>query len=307
MVKILKSKKKKEVTVRRFSQKRYNRLFLGGLIVFFSLSCLMIVTNLMKADRKEEPIQQIVADDRKEYRLENYLNNFVYYYFNFSEDGETQSSQIEKLNSFYADGLTLSNQEYLRQPSVLNTYRLLYLDKEKATYLVSYTVTIKEEGKETKQEFVTEFTVPYKEVEGKYYVSDLPYFETVKSSQYETVGEEEKKKLEPDNVLNEEQNSQLKDFLTLFFTNYVSSQENLNLIANDIPVLAGTRFKSLDWAYLDDSDSNQLKVYAQVTFDTLGTTRSENFSFTIIKKDDGFYVEKMKHGIPEKYKKEEKK
>ncbi|HEL1604657.1 conjugal transfer protein [Streptococcus suis] len=307
MVKILKSKKKKEVTVRRFSQKRYNRLFLGGLIVFFSLSCLMIVTNLMKADRKEEPIQQIVADDRKEYRLENYLNNFVYYYFNFSEDGETQSSQIEKLNSFYADGLTLSNQGYLRQPSVLNTYRLLYLDKEKATYLVSYTVTIKEEGKETKQEFVTEFTVPYKEVEGKYYVSDLPYFETVKSSQYETVGEEEKKKLEPDNVLNEEQNSQLKDFLTLFFTNYVSSQENLNLIANDIPVLAGTRFKSLDWAYLDDSDSNQLKVYAQVTFDTLGTTRSENFSFTIIKKDDGFYVEKMKHGIPEKYKKEEKK
>ncbi|MGQ7507646.1 conjugal transfer protein [Streptococcus suis] len=307
MVKILKSKKKKEVTVRRFSQKRYNRLFFGGLIVFFSLSCLMIVTNLMKADRKEEPIQQIVADDRKEYRLENYLNNFVYYYFNFSEDGETQSSQIEKLNSFYADGLTLSNQGYLRQPSVLNTYRLLYLDKEKATYLVSYTVTIKEEGKETKQEFVTEFTVPYKEVEGKYYVSDLPYFETVKSSQYETVGEEEKKKLEPDNVLNEEQNSQLKDFLTLFFTNYVSSQENLNLIANDIPVLAGTRFKSLDWAYLDDSDSNQLKVYAQVTFDTLGTTRSENFSFTIIKKDDGFYVEKMKHGIPEKYKKEEKK
>lgn len=307
MVKILKSKKKKEITVRRFSQKRYNRLFLGGLIVFFSLSCLMIVTNLMKANRKEEPIQQIVADDRKEYRLENYLNNFVYYYFNFSEDGETQSSQIEKLNSFYADGLTLSNQGYLRQPSVLNTYRLLYLDKEKATYLVSYTVTIKEEGKETKQEFVTEFTVPYKEVEGKYYVSDLPYFETVKSSQYETVGEEEKKKLEPDNVLNEEQNSQLKDFLTLFFTNYVSSQENLNLIANDIPVLAGTRFKSLDWAYLDDSDSNQLKVYAQVTFDTLGTTRSENFSFTIIKKDDGFYVEKMKHGIPEKYKKEEKK
>ncbi|WP_449454509.1 conjugal transfer protein [Streptococcus suis] len=307
MVKILKSKKKKEITVRRFSQKRYNRLFLGGLIVFFSLSCLMIVTNLMKANRKEEPIQQIVADDRKEYRLENYLNNFVYYYFNFSEDGETQSSQIEKLNSFYADGLTLSNQGYLRQPSVLNTYRLLYLDKEKATYLVSYTVTIQEEGKETKQEFVTEFTVPYKEVEGKYYVSDLPYFETVKSSQYETVGEEEKKKLEPDNVLNEEQNSQLKDFLTLFFTNYVSSQENLNLIANDIPVLAGTRFKSLDWAYLDDSDSNQLKVYAQVTFDTLGTTRSENFSFTIIKKDDGFYVEKMKHGIPEKYKKEEKK
>ncbi|HEM3613672.1 TPA: conjugal transfer protein [Streptococcus suis] len=307
MVKILKSKKKKEITVRRFSQKRYNRLFLGGLIVFFSLSCLMIVTNLMKANRKEEPIQQIVADDRKEYRLENYLNNFVYYYFNFSEDGETQSSQIEKLNSFYADGLTLSNQGYLRQPSVLNTYRLLYLDKEKATYLVSYTVTIKEEGKETKQEFVTEFTVPYKEVEGKYYVSDLPYFETVKSSQYETVGEEEKKKLEPDNVLNEEQNSQLKDFLTLFFTNYVSSQENLNLIANNIPVLAGTRFKSLDWAYLDDSDSNQLKVYAQVTFDTLGTTRSENFSFTIIKKDDGFYVEKMKHGIPENYKKEEKK
>ncbi|MBO4108655.1 conjugal transfer protein [Streptococcus suis] len=307
MVKILKSKKKKEITVRRFSQKRYNRLFLGGLIVFFSLSCLMIVTNLLKANRKEEPIQQIVADDRKEYRLENYLNNFVYYYFNFSEDGETQSSQIEKLNSFYADGLTLSNQGYLRQPSVLNTYRLLYLDKEKATYLVSYTVTIKEEGKETKQEFVTEFTVPYKEVEGKYYVSDLPYFETVKSSQYETVGEEEKKKLEPDNVLNEEQNSQLKDFLTLFFTNYVSSQENLNLIANNIPVLAGTRFKSLDWAYLDDSDSNQLKVYAQVTFDTLGTTRSENFSFTIIKKDDGFYVEKMKHGIPENYKKEEKK
>ncbi|HEM3612810.1 TPA: conjugal transfer protein [Streptococcus suis] len=307
MVKILKSKKKKEITVRRFSQKHYNRLFLGGLIVFFSLSCLMIVTNLMKANRKEEPIQQIAADDRKEYRLENYLNNFVYYYFNFSEDGETQSSQIEKLNSFYADGLTLSNQGYLRQPSVLNTYRLLYLDKEKATYLVSYTVTIKEEGKETKQEFVTEFTVPYKEVEGKYYVSDLPYFETVKSSQYEAVSEGKKKKLEPDNVLNEEQNSQLKDFLTLFFTNYVSSQENLNLIANDIPVLAGTRFKSLDWAYLDDSDSNQLKVYAQVTFDTLGTTRSENFSFTIIKKDDGFYVEKMKHGLPENYKKEEKK
>ncbi|MBF0817871.1 conjugal transfer protein [Streptococcus acidominimus] len=308
MVKIKKSKKKKEVRVRRLNQTLYNRLFLGGLLFFFSLSCLVITTNILRVNKKEEPVKQVLTDNTKEYRLENYLNNFVYYYFNFSDDGQTQSSQIEKLNSFYAGGLALSNQGYMRQPSVLNTYRLLYLDKEKATYLVSYTVTNKEGiDKETKQDFVTEFSVFYKEVDGKYYISDLPYFETVQSNQLETVPEDRKKILESDNVLNAEDQTKLKEFLRLFFVNYVSSQENLNLIANNITVLAGTRFKTLDWAYLDDSNEDKLKVYTQVTFDTLGNTRSENFSFVIIKKDDGFFVEKMTHGIPEKYRKEDKK
>ncbi|MGT2712276.1 conjugal transfer protein [Streptococcus oriscaviae] len=311
MIKKIKSKEKKEILPKRFNQKNYNRIFLAGLVVFVLLSFLVIVSNLIRNTRPTEPVRQVLSEKTAENRrLENYLNNFVYYYFNFSEDTAIQTTQIEKLDSFYADSVVSKNQGYTRQPSVLNTYRLLELTDTHATYLVSYTVTsTTREGTEDvvrRLDNAVEFNVPYIVVGDKYYISDLPYFQSVRSNQLEELADDKKMVLEADNVLNSDKYSDLKDFLNLFFVNYVSSQDNLNLIAKDVTVLTATKFKTLDWAYVDES-SDTMRVYAQATFETVGNTRSENFSFEIVQKDDGYFIEKLSHGIPFGYNEKEEK
>ena len=90
------------------------------------------------------------------------------------------------------------------------------------------------------------------------------------------------------------------EFLTLFFTNYTSNQENLDLIADDLLALENTTFKSLDYSYYT-KDGKTITAYAQVTFEIAGNTHSENFTLTLRKKDQSYYVQRLSHTISKDY------
>ena len=65
--------------------------------------------------------------------------------------------------------------------------------------------------------------------------------------------------------LSEDEHKKVDKFLTIFFTNYTTNQDNLNLIAKDVSVVANTTFKSIDYTYLKE-DGEKLIATVQVTF-----------------------------------------
>ncbi|HEM6281330.1 TPA: conjugal transfer protein [Streptococcus suis] len=304
MIPKIKPKEKKEILPKRFNQKVYNRIFLGGLVGFVTLSSLAILSNVIKNVSSTQPVQVVESKNEPEdYRLQNYMNNFVYYYFTLSSDPEEQSVQAEKLAAYYVEGLASRNQGQVKQPSSVKSYRLLNVTESTVTYLVSYTVTQKVGDTEQNKDLVTEFVIPYKKHDNKYYVSDFPYFLPVENSQLTDYKDSEKFSFESDNMADNEAYQSLDEFIDLFFANYVSSQENLDLIAKGVKILPNTMFKTKDWSYVTENDGKYV-VQTQVTFETAGVTRSEHFTLTISKSDDSFLVEKMEHGL---VKQEEKK
>ena len=89
-------------------------------------------------------------------------------------------------------------------------------------------------------------------------------------------------------------------FLKVFFTNYTTDQDNLDLVAHQLTVVKETTFKTLDFSYYTSTDKNII-AYVQATFEVAGTTHAENFTFTISEKGKSYYVEKLSHTIPANY------
>ncbi len=96
------------------------------------------------------------------------------------------------------------------------------------------------------------------------------------------------------------QHKKVEKFLKVFFTNYTTNQDNLNLIAKNVAIVANTTFKTIDYTYLKKDGAN-LIAYVQATFEVGGTTHSENFTFTLSEKEKSYYVTKLEHTIPLNY------
>ena len=92
----------------------------------------------------------------------------------------------------------------------------------------------------------------------------------------------------------------MEKFLKVFFINYTTNQDNLNLIAKDVDIIANSTFKTIDYTYLKQ-DGDDLIAYVQATFEVGGTTHSENFTFTLSEKEKTYYVSKLEHTIPLNY------
>ena len=149
-----------------------------------------------------------------------------------------------------------------------------------------------------------EFSIPYGEKDGKYYVSGLPWFSPVSDFKADGVEKNSMVSLVSKDDLEEGKRKKLISFLELFFKNYTTSQANLDLISKDIKSIGGASFKSLDYSYFKEKDGKIL-AYVQVTFEVAGTTHSENFSFELREDKDSFFVEKMDHTIPLDYNKKD--
>ena len=54
-----------------------------------------------------------------------------------------------------------------------------------------------------------------------------------------------KLQLSANDRLSEQEHKEIEKFLTVFFTNYTSNQDNLNLISKNITVVSNTKFKNL--------------------------------------------------------------
>lgn len=287
----IKPKEKKEILPKKFNQRAYNRIFLGGLAGFVLLSAGAMATNIIRLNAKPQTVA--VSQEKKEvamidYRLQNWSSNFVYYYFNFSADGQEQAKQIEKLNSFYVEPLEIKSQGQMRQPTELKSSKLVNMTDDVITYLVSYVA-----GSET---VVTEFNIPYQTIKGAYLVSDLPYFTPAVDSQVKELPDGSRNRLDKANELSEADTKRFDEFIKLFFTNYTTSQENLDLVSKDLTVLSNSELKTVDFTSYSKRKDKMI-AYVQVTFATAGNTRSENFTLDLDVKGSSISVIKLTHGI----------
>lgn len=296
----LKKIKKKEVyNMRLVSQKRLDAIFIGGLVGMVGLSALTMFTAFSQTmTPSQEPAKtKVVAKQSLEIdnRLEQFLDSYISTYFNRSTDSQKQEERNKQLETFYnfTPEVKASNEETV--DSTLISAKLQRVINKVAIYKVSYEV-----GAE-KTKVTVLFGIPFGGDNGKYYVAGLPYFQAVTSLKADDfANEKDRLSLNATDDLSEPEREKLKKFLDLFFTNYTTSQENLNVMAKDLTSINGVSFRAVDYTYFK-IDNKRVTAYVQVSFDIAGAQYSENFTLSMVEKDETYYVEKMEHVIPSDY------
>ena len=193
-------------------------------------------------------------------RLQYYLNDFVYAYFTLPQEVEKQEGQIDYLNSFYNFVPDVKSQGQVRNPSELLSAQLITVENNVATYRIKYKEWIRHDKETQETEIVTGFNIPFDEKDGKYYISGLPWFSVIESSQAGHFSEDDQLQLTANDHFSDGQRKKVEKFLKVFFTNYTTNQDNLNLIAKDVDIIANTTFKTIDYIYLKKrrSEPNRL-------------------------------------------------
>lgn len=291
---------KAKMEMRYVSQLKLNAYFLGGLIGLVALSIVTIViafTKTVKPVITNSPSQTVVHSPKEEVdnRLQLFLDSFVQTYFTVSLDSQQQSKQKETLANFYAYVPDVKNEPSITQEMTLVNFRLQQVENGLAVYRVTYDV-----GQEEKQRITVLFTIPYSGENGQYHVSGLPYFQAVESFKLADVSQVTKLQLYATDDLSLEEREDLVKFMDLFFANYTTSQENLDIVANDVKSINGAVYKGLDYTYFK-VDKKHTMAYVQVSFEIAGVSHVENFSLTLVKKEGSYFVEKVEHTIPVDY------
>lgn len=295
--------KQKQVKMKKVSQKRSNQIFLFGLAFFVFLCGLTIFISIKSAVKVNERLSNAAVVETKQEtdrRLEQFLDGYVSRYFTYNVQSGSSDDDVSKLNDYYGSIPDVKNQGQLKQEMSVVSARMLTAKDGVAVYRVVY-----DTKKDDKSQRVgIEFSIPYGEKDGKYYVSGLPWFSPVSDFKADGVEKNSMVSLVAKDDLEEGKRKKLISFLELFFKNYTTSQANLDLISKDIKSIGGATFKSLDYSYFKEKDGKIL-AYVQVTFEVAGTTHSENFSFELREDKDSYFVEKMDHTIPLDYNKKD--
>jgi probable transfer protein len=295
--------KQKQVKMKKISQKRSNQIFLFGLAFFLFLCGLTMFISIKSAVKVNERLSNTaVVETKKETdrKLEQFLDGYVARYFTYNSQAGSSDDDVSKLNNYYGSVPDVKNQGQLKQEMSVVSARMLTAKDGVAVYRVIY-----DTKKDDKSQRVgIEFSIPYGEKDGKYYVAGLPWFSPVSDFKADGVEKDSMVSLVAKDDLEEGKRKKLISFLELFFKNYTTSQANLDLISKDIKSIGGASFKSLDYTYFKEKDGKIL-AYVQVTFEVAGTTHSENFSFELREDKDSFFVEKMDHTIPLDYNKKD--
>lgn len=295
--------KQKQVKMKKISQKRSNQIFLFGLTFFLFLCGLTMFISIKSAVKVNERLSNTaVVETKKETdrKLEQFLDGYVARYFTYNSQAGSSDDDVSKLNNYYGSVPDVKNQGQLKQEMSVVSARMLTAKDGVAVYRVIY-----DTKKDDKSQRVgIEFSIPYGEKDGKYYVAGLPWFSPVSDFKADGVEKDSMVSLVAKDDLEEGKRKKLISFLELFFKNYTTSQANLDLISKDIKSIGGASFKSLDYTYFKEKDGKIL-AYVQVTFEVAGTTHSENFSFELREDKDSFFVEKMDHTIPLDYNKKD--
>lgn len=291
-----KTKKVPKVERRLFSQKQMNRYFWTGVIGFVGLSGLAVSASVVRSFKAEETKPQVVqkVDSSQDYRLEYFLDGYIYAYFTRSSDTTERQQEEEVLNSYYNFEPEVRQKSTDKIVSQLESQELLYVKDNVAMYRVSY---LTGEGDQQK-EISVNFGIPYGTSGGKYYVSGLPYFSSVEDYKATKVDKKTELKLVSSNDYKDKE--KLDEFIKVFFDNYTTSQDNLSIIAKGVTSINGVAFKSLDYSYYKEVDG-KIMAYIQASLDVAGMVHQENFTLTIVKKDKSYFIEKLEHAIPADY------
>ena len=293
--------KQKQVKMKKVSQKKSNQIFLFGFAFFLFLCGLTMFISIKSAVKVNEKLSKTeVVETKKETdrNLAQSLDGYVSRYFIYNSQAGSSDDDVSKLNNYYGSVTDVKNQGQLKQEMSVVSARMLTAKDGVAVYRVVY-----DTKKDDKSQRVgIEFSIPYGEKDGKYYVAGLPWFSPVSDFKADGVEKDSMVSLIAKDDLEEGRRKKLISFLELFFKNYTTSQANLDLISKDIKSIGGASFKSLDYSYFKEKDGKIL-AYVQVTFEVAGTTHSENFSFELRDDRDRFFLEKMDHTIPLDYNK----
>ena len=300
-----KPRKDKQLKIKKISQRKSNLIFMIGLIIFVLFSGLTMFVSLattakMKAKLSETPI--VEAKKETDRTLEQFLDGYVSRYFTYNSQNGSSDEDISKLNEYYGSVPDIRNQGQTKQEMNVVSARMLSAKDGVAVYRVIYDT----KNGDKNQRVGIEFSIPYGEKDGKYYVSGLSWFSPVSDFKAEGVDKENHVSLGANDEMEEGKRKKLVSFIELFFKNYTTSQANLDLISNGIKSIGGATFKSLDYTYFKEKEG-KVYAYAQVTLDVAGTTHSENFSFELRQDKDSYFVEKMEHTIPSDFSKKEEK
>lgn len=292
-----KVKNKAKVEMKELNQRRMNVYFIGGLVFIILLAVLSIGASLLRSTQDNSPQSTVVLEksDEIDNRLQIFLESYLYTYFNYT--GENITDYQDALDRFYnfSPDTKVTN---VPKAMKLISHKLERLKDGVAVYRVTY---------ETEEQRVTVlFGIPFGGDDGQYYISGLPYYEAVKEYKSEEVDKDMMLTLTGTDKATEEERKVLTEFLELFFKNYTTSQENLNVISKDIDSINGAVFQTIDYSYFKIKDKEHIVAYVQASFEILGSVHSENFTFDIRQKEDGsFFVDKMIHSIPSDYDKKE--
>lgn len=289
---------KNKMVMKEISQLKMNAIFLGG---FIGLIALSVATIFIAFTKTVQPVtvdkaETIVLPPKEEVdnRLQLFLDSYVQTYFTVSLDTEQQVKQKELLNGFYAYIPEVKHEPTIEKVRTLVSSRLQRVEDNLAVYRVTYEVG------EEKQRVTVLFTIPYGGQDGKYYVSGLPYFQAVESFKTDDVSTINKLQLNATDDMSLEKREALTKFVDLFFTNYTTSQDNLDIVANNVRSINGAIYKGIDYVYFKEADKS-IKAYVQASFEISGIVHVENFSLTLVDKEDSYFVEVLEHDIPFDY------
>ncbi|MFS1664102.1 conjugal transfer protein [Streptococcus sp. zg-JUN1979] len=292
------SKPKEKQEMKVVSQRKMNAYFIGGAAAFLLLTGTAITTNVLNNTSKtttQDLSSVTFGKTNVDYRLQQFLDNFVQDYFTYSDDPSEQKGQQEKVESYYDNVPDTQVSAEDKKPSQLVGALLQTIKNNVATYQVVYAT-----GDELSNTITIRFSIPFGEKNGGFYVSGLPWIEAVSDLKASGVNKNEKLSLTATDNLSQSEKKELDDFLELFFTNYTTSQKNLNLISDDIKTVNGVMFEGIDFVYYVKNTSSTI-AYVQVKFDIAGNKYSENFTLKLVRKRGDYYVSNLKHTIPVDY------
>ena len=116
---------------------------------------------------KNQKAQPMESSRKYDYKLQYYLNDYVYAYFTLPQEGDKQQAQVEYLNSFYNFIPDVKAQGQVRNPSELLYSQLVTVEGKVATYKIKYKETIRRDTNTEEKEIVTGFNIPFDEKDGK--------------------------------------------------------------------------------------------------------------------------------------------
>ena len=106
---------------------------------------------------KKQKAQPMESSKKYDYKLQYYLNDYVYAYFTLPQEGDKQQAQVEYLNSFYNFIPDVKAQGQVRNPSELLYSQLVTVEGKVATYKIKYKETIRRDNNTEEKEIVTGF------------------------------------------------------------------------------------------------------------------------------------------------------
>ena len=112
---------------------------------------------------QKQKAQPVDANRKYDYKLQYYLNDYVYAYFTLPQEGDKQQAQVEHLNSFYNFVPDVKAQGQVRNPSTLLYSQLVTVEGKVATYKVKYKEIIQHDKDTEEKELVTGFNIPFDE------------------------------------------------------------------------------------------------------------------------------------------------